>query len=107
MGKENKKPQLRIKLKSYDLRALESTTKKIMGLLIKSWAKVKWPIPLPRKKRIYTVLRAHFVYKDSREQFERIVYSRLIDVVELGDKTIEELQNISVPVGVSVEAKVY
>jgi small subunit ribosomal protein S10 len=91
----------------FDLRALESTVWKIMSLLIKSWAKVKWPIPLPKKKRIYTVLRSHFVYKDSREQFERIVYSRLIDVIQLGPKTIETLQNASIPVGVSVEAEVY
>jgi small subunit ribosomal protein S10 len=81
----NKKnlPKIRIKLKSYDLRMLESTVSKIMSLLIKSGAKVKGPIPLPKKKRIYTVLRSHFVYKDSREQFERIIYSRLIDVVKL------------------------
>jgi len=106
MQKENK-PKMRIKLKSYDLRALESTVSKIMGLLIKSGAKVKGPIPLPKKKRIYTVLRSHFVYKDSREQFERIVYSRLIDVVQLWPKTIETLQNASIPVGVFVEAKLY
>jgi small subunit ribosomal protein S10 len=80
---KNVKPKMRIKFKSYDLRALESTVSKIMGLLLKSGAKVKGPIPLPKKKRIYTVLRSHFVYKDSREQFERITYSRLIDVVEL------------------------
>jgi len=105
----NKKnlPKIRIKLKSYDLRMLESTVSKIMSLLIKSGAKVKGPIPLPKKKRIYTVLRSHFVYKDSREQFERIIYSRLIDVVKLWPKTIETLQNVSIPVWVSVEAKVY
>jgi small subunit ribosomal protein S10 len=107
MSKTQQKPKMRIKLKSYDLRVLESTVGKIVSLLIKSGAKIKGPIPLPKKKRIYTVLRSHFVYKDSREQFERIVYTRLIDVVQLGPKTIETLQNVSVPVGVSVEAKVY
>ncbi len=101
------KPKMRIKLKSYDLRTLESTVKKIVAQLIKSGAKIKWPIPLPKKKKIYTVLRSHFVYKDSREQFERITYSRLIDVIELWPKTIEILQNMSIPVGVSVEAKVF
>ena len=103
----NNKVKMRIKLKSYDLRTLESTVKKIMWQLIKSWAKVKGPIPLPKKKKIYTVLRSHFVYKDSREQFERITYSRLIDVVEVWEKTIEQLQNVSIPVGVSVEVKIY
>ncbi len=107
MSKTTQKPKMRIKLKSYDLRVLENTVSKIVGLLLKSGAKIKGPIPLPKKKKIYTVLRSHFVYKDSREQFERITYTRLIDVVQLWPKTIETLQNVSVPVWVSVEAKVY
>jgi len=47
------------------------------------------------------------VYKNAREQFERTTYARLIDVVETGPKTIEYLQNLSIPVGVSVEVKVF
>ncbi|MBP6256848.1 hypothetical protein KA405_03940 [Patescibacteria group bacterium] len=37
---------------------------------------------MPKKIKRYTILKAHFVYKDSREQFERLTYTRLIDVVE-------------------------
>ncbi len=51
--------------------------------------------------------RAHFVYKDSREQFEKITYTKLIDVVEVGDKTVEYLQNLVIPVGVLVEVRIY
>jgi small subunit ribosomal protein S10 len=47
---------------------------------------------------LYTVNTAHFVNKDSREQYERFTYTRLIDVVDTGDKTIELLQNLSIPV---------
>jgi len=100
-------PKLRIKLKSYDVRMLESSTTKIVGLLHKSGASIKGPVPLPQKRRLYTVNTAHFVNKDSREQYERFTYSRLIDVVETGDKTIELLQNLSIPVGVMVEVKVF
>ena len=100
-------PKMRIKLKGYDIRILENAVSKVIGLLTKSWAKIKGPIPLPKKRKVYTVLRANFVYKDSREQFERVTYSRLIDVVEVWDKTIEQLQNISIPVWVSVEVKIY
>lgn len=103
----NVSPKLRIKLKSYDVGMLESSVAKILWLLIKSWASFKWPIPLPKKKKLYTVIKAHFVYKDSRDQYERITYTRLIDVIETGPKTIEFLQNLSIPVGVSVEVKMY
>lgn len=101
------KPKLRIKLKSYDLKMLENSITKILGLLVKSGATIKGPIPLPKKNKKYTVLKAHFVYKDAREQFERITYTRLIDVVETWGKTVEYLQNLSIPVGVSVEVRVY
>lgn len=105
--KKELKPKLRIKLKSYDVKMLESSVSKVVGLLIKSWADIKWPIPLPKKRKLYTVLRSNFKFKDSREQFERITYSRMVDVTETGPKTMENLQNLSIPVGVLVDIKVF
>jgi small subunit ribosomal protein S10 len=107
MSTKSDSPKLRIKLKSYDLKLLESTISKILGLLVKSWADIKGPIPLPKKIKRYTVLKAHFVYKDARDQYERLTYARLVDVVETWPKTIEYLQNLAVPVGISVEVKVF
>lgn len=105
--KKELKPKLRIKLKSYDVKMLESSVSKVVGLLIKSWADIKWPIPLPKKRKLYTVLRSNFKFKDSREQFERTTYSRMVDVTETGPKTMENLQNLSIPVGVLVDIKVF
>jgi ribosomal protein S10 len=45
------KPKLRIKLKSYDVKMLESSVGKVVGILLKSWAEIKWPIPLPKKEK--------------------------------------------------------
>ena len=98
-------PKMRIKFKSYDLKIIDATTAKVANLLIKSGAKIKWPIPLPRKRKLYTVLKAPFVHKDAREQFERITYSRIIDVISIGEKTVEYLKNLQVPVGVFVDIK--
>ena len=104
---KNQKTKLRIKLKSYDIKMLESSVGKVVWLLIKSWANIKWPIPLPKKRKMYTVLRSNFKFKDSREQFERFTYSRMIDVVETWAKTMEYLQNLAIPVGVLVDVKVF
>ena len=49
--KKDQNPKLRIKLKSYDVRMLESAVGKVISLLIKSGAQVKGPIPLPKKER--------------------------------------------------------
>lgn len=38
---EAKSPKLRIKLKSYDVKMLESSASKIIGLLVKSGAQMK------------------------------------------------------------------
>ncbi|HPC34133.1 MAG TPA: 30S ribosomal protein S10 [Candidatus Absconditabacterales bacterium] len=107
MVKKESKPKLRIKLKSYDVKILESSVGKVVGLLIKSGAEIKGPIPLPKKRKLYTVLRSNFKFKSSREQFERMTYSRMLDVTEMGPKTMESLQNLSIPVGVLVDIKVF
>lgn len=104
---KTQKTKLRIKLKSYDIRMLESSVGKVVGLLIKSGANIKWPIPLPKQRKVYTVLKSNFKFKDAREQFERITYSRMIDVVETWAKTMEYLQNLAIPVGVLVDVKVF
>ena len=105
--KKDQSPKLRIKLKSYDVRMLESSVSKVVGLLVKSGAQIKGPIPLPKKRKVYTVLRSNFISKKSREQFERISYTRVVGVVESGSKTMEYLQNLSIPVGVLVDVKVF
>ena len=105
--KKDQSPKLRIKLKSYDVRMLESSVSKVVGLFVKSGAQIKGPIPLPKKRKVYTVLRSNFKFKKSREQFERISYTRVVDVVESGSKTMEYLQNLSIPVGVLVDVKVF
>lgn len=105
--KKDQSPKLRIKLKSYDVRMLESSVSKVVGLLVKSGAQIKGPIPLPKKRKVYTVLRSNFKFKKSREQFERISYTRVVDVVETASKTMEYLQNLQIPVGVLVDVKVF
>lgn len=86
---------------------LESSVAKVVNLLTKSGASMVGPVPMPKKRKLYTVQRNSFVNKTAREQFERITYSRLIDVTTLGDKTMEYMQNIVIPVGVLVDVKVY
>jgi len=100
-------PKLRIKLKSYDVKMLESSVGKVVSLLTKSGAEIIWPVPLPRQKKIYTVQKNSFVNKTSREQFERITYTRLVDVTVMGGKTMEYMQNLIIPVWVSVDIKVF
>jgi len=97
--------RIRIKLKAYDYRLLDQSTKDIAETAAKTGAKVFGPIPLPTKKKIYTVLRASNIDKKSREQFQLAVHKRIIDLSEPTAKTIDALRKLNLPAGVNVEIR--
>jgi len=99
------KPKLRIKLRAYDHKVIDSSAKQIVEVANRFGIKVSGPIPLPTETHKYTVNRSTFVYKDSREQFEIRVHKRLIDVLEPNMKVIDALRNLNLPSGVNIEIK--
>ena len=99
------KEKLRIKLRGYDAKLVDTSAQKIVETAKRTGADVSGPIPLPTKKEIITVLRAVHKYKDSREQFEMRTHKRLIDILRPSAKTVEALQTLELPAGVEVEIK--
>ena len=96
---------MRIILKAYDHKLVDSSAEKIVETIKKTGAKVSGPVPLPTKKEVVTILRAVHKYKDSREQFEQRTHKRLIDVVTPSEKTIDALSRLEMPAGVNVDIK--
>ncbi|MCX6799725.1 MAG: 30S ribosomal protein S10 [Candidatus Falkowbacteria bacterium] len=96
---------MRIKIKAFDHKIIDQSTKTIIETALRSDAKVFGPIPLPTEKKKYTVNRSTFVHKDARDQYEMRIHKRLIDIIEPQAKTIEDLTNLSLPAGVDVEIK--
>lgn len=99
------KQRIRIKLKAYDNKVIDQSTKQIIDVAVRTNAQVAGPIPLPTNKRKYTVVKSPHVYKTSREQFEMRTHKRLIDITEPTPKTIDNLMNLSLPAGVDIEIK--
>ena len=99
------KNRIRIRLKAYDHRVLDDSVRKIVDAAERTGANVVGPIPLPTRIEKFTVMRATFIDKDSREQFEVRTHKRLIDVLEPGAKTIENLTKLDLPAGVDIEIK--
>lgn len=97
--------RLRIRVRAYESKILDVSVKQIIDTALRYDAKIQGPIPLPTDIRKYTVNRAAFVYKNSREQFEMRVHKRLIDILNPTPKIIESLTNISLPSGVSIDVK--
>jgi small subunit ribosomal protein S10 len=105
MEKVAHKAKIRIKIRAYDHKLIDQSSKQIVDTAKRTGATISGPIPLPTEKKKYTVLRSTFVHKDSREQFEMRVHKRLIDILEPTAKTIDSLTNLNLPAGVDVEIK--
>ena len=97
---------IRIRLKAFDHKLLDQSTKEIVDTARRTGAKIAGPIPLPTHKKIFTVLRSPHVNKKSREQFELSSYKRLLDIYSSSSKTIDALMKLELPSGVEVEIKV-
>ena len=101
--------RIRIKLKSYDYNLVDKSAEKIVktiNAVREDKVVLVGPIPLPTHKKIFTVNRATFVNKKSREQFELCSYKRLIDIYSSTAKTVDALMKLELPSGVDVEIKV-
>ena len=62
--------KIRIKLKAFDHKLVDKSTKEILETVTKTGAKVIGPIPLPVKKERLTVLISPHKDKDARDQYE-------------------------------------
>jgi small subunit ribosomal protein S10 len=99
------KQKIRIRLKAFDHRLLDQSARQIVDAAERTGALVVGPVPLPTRIEKFTVIRSPFIDKDSREQFEIRTHKRLIDVVEPGSKTVDQLMRLQLPAGVDIEIK--
>lgn len=99
------KGRIRVRLKAYDARVIDSCCQLILDTAIRTGAKVVGPVPLPTNRSLITVNRSPFTDKDSQEHFEIKVHKRLIDIIEPTDKTIDSLMHLELPAGVDIEIK--
>ena len=97
--------RIRIRLKAYDYRVLDKSTREIVDTADRTGARVAGPIPLPTVKNKFCVLRSPHVDKKSREQFEIRTHKRLIDILEPTPATVDALMKLDLPAGVDVEIK--
>lgn len=102
---EESKVVLRIRVRAYESKILDASVKQIIDTARRYDAEIVGPVPLPTEIKKYTVNRASFIYKNTREQFEMRIHKRLIDIINPNTKTIEALSNLSLPSGVDIDVK--
>ena len=96
---------IRIRLKAYDHRVLDNSTKEIVNTAKRTGAQIRGPIPLPTHIERFTVNRSPHVDKKSREQFEIRTHKRLLDIIEPTQQTLDALMKLDLSAGINVEIK--
>lgn len=109
MAKQDQKTKtgykIRVRLKSYDHRVIDSASQKILETALSTGAKVVGPVPLPTHKREFTVLASPHSDKNAQEHYHIKTHKRLIDIVNPTSKTIDSLMHLELPAGVSIQIK--
>lgn len=100
-----KKHKIRLTLKSYDHQLLDNAIRQIVLTVKRTGSQVLGPIPLPNRKKIFTVLRSPHIDKKSREQFELTTHKRILDIVAPSEQTMDALMKLNISAGVDVEIK--
>ena len=96
----------RIRLKAFDYRLIDASTRQIVETAKKTGAVVKGPIPLPVKKERTTILISPHKDKDARDQYEIRTYKRLLDIIKPTDKTVDALMKLDLSAGVDVQISI-
>jgi small subunit ribosomal protein S10 len=103
MATESKNQRIRIRLKAFDHRLIDQSTKEIVETAKRTGAQICGPIPLPTRKERYTVLTSPHVDKDARDQYEIRTHIRLVDIIAPTDKTVDALMKLDLAAGVDVQ----
>ncbi len=97
--------KIRLKLKAYDHRVLDRSVNAIVEAVKRTGSEIRGPIPVPTRIKRYTVLKSPHVNKDSREQFEIRIHSRVLDIVSATSETVDSLMKLDLAPEVDVEVR--
>lgn len=100
-----RKQRIRLTLKSYDHQLLDKAVKQIVMTVKRTGTTLVGPVPMPNKRRCFTVLRSPHVDKKSREQFELTTHRRILDILSPSDQTMDALMKLNISSGVDVEIR--
>ena len=106
MSVQAKAQRIRIRLKAFDHRLIDTATDEIVATVKRTGAVLKGPIPLPNTKERYTLLTSPHVDKDAREHFQICTHRRLVDIIQPDSATVDALMKLNLASGVDVQISV-
>lgn len=97
---------IRIRLKSYDHKLIDQSSREIVETAKRTGASVQGPVPMPTQKENFTILVSPHANKNARDQYEIRTHKRLVIIVEPTDKTVDALMKLDLAAGVDVQISV-
>ena len=94
---------IKIRLKSFDHRMIDASTREIVETAKRTGAQIRGPIPLPMRKEKFSVLISPHVNKDAQDQYEFRTHKRLLIIVNPTEKTVDALMKLDLAAGVDVQ----
>jgi small subunit ribosomal protein S10 len=94
--------KMRVRVLSFDHKILEEAVKKLIQVVMQAGGKVKGPIPLKTKKKVFTLLRSTFVYSKHRYKIESRQHKRLLEIENVNNEVVNSLSTLSLPAGVDI-----
>lgn len=94
-----------VKLFSYDTHLIGHAIFLIKNALVSSGVITRGPIPIPTRRKVFTVNRSPHIDKKSREHFEIITHIKLLALLNCDDKVTKCLSCISLPNGVEIKIR--
>lgn len=97
---------IRITLKAFDHRILDTAGAEIVGTAKRTGAEVIGPKAMPTNITKFSMPRGPHVHKKTQDQWEIRRYKRLLDIQDPTPQTIDALMKLDLPAGVDVEIKI-
>jgi len=94
-----------VKLFSYDRNLIKNAVFMIKNALSGTGVDVCGPVPIPTRRKTFTVNRSVHVDKKSREHFEIRTHIRVIGLNNCNNTVIERLLKIVLPNGVEIKIR--
>jgi small subunit ribosomal protein S10 len=94
---------IKIRLKSFDHRMIDTSTREIVDTVKRTGAQIRGPIPLPVRKEKFSVLISPHVNKDAQDQYELRTHLRLVIILNPTEKTVDALMKLDLAAGVDVQ----
>jgi len=96
------KESIKITLKAFDHTILNQAMYEIINTVKRTGAVVKGPVPLPTKRKKFTVIKGPHVDKRGMEQFEMKFIKRLLIIIPT-PQTVDALMKLNLSAGVTIK----